>query len=220
MSFLTDCYTPSEAKFNLTRQCLQLMLEAGHRIRLQTRSVLVERDFDLLKAYRDRVLLGTSLSHLDDRLARCLEPRAAAPTRRLRMLEKAVSLDIPVYVALAPFMPFHDHEVFERVVSAIAPLKPKQVFCEVLNPKGDNIGIMQEALSASFPQYADRLAHYTAEYWAKFTWRVLEHGLKQTKQFIPWPDTRRLWRPHLTQQRADFLEKFLPPREPAAVTAG
>jgi hypothetical protein len=40
------------------------------------------------------------------------------------------------------------------------------------------------------------------------------HGLKRTKQFIPWPDTRRLWRPHLTPERADFLETFLPPREP------
>lgn len=215
VSFLTDCYTPSEAKFKLTRQCLQLILEAGHKVRLQTRSVLVERDFDVLKAHRGQVLLGTSLAHLDDDLARCLEPRAAAPTRRLRMLEKAASLDIPVYVALAPFMPFHDHGLFENLLEAVRPLEPKQVFCEVLNPKGDNIAMMRKALSASFPKYADRLAHYTSEYWAKFTWRVLEHGLTRTKQFIPWPDTGRLWRPHLTPERADSLERFLPPREPA-----
>ena len=71
--------------------------------------------------------------------------------RRLRMLEKAASLDIPVYVALAPFMPFHDYDVLERVVAAVAPLKPKQVFCEVLNPKGDNISMMQEALLLRVP---------------------------------------------------------------------
>ena len=217
MSFLTDCYTPAEAKFKLTCQCLRLILEAGHKVRLQTRSVLVERDFDLLKAHRSQVLLGTSLAHLDDELARCLEPRAAAPNRRLRMLEKAASLDIPVYVALAPFMPFHDHDVFEELVEAVKLLEPRQVFCEVLNPKGDNIAMMREALSASFPQYADRLAHYTSEYWAKFTLKVLEHGLKQTKQFIPWPDTRRLWRSHLTPERADFLDQFLPSRELAGL---
>lgn len=78
MSFLTDCYTPSEAKHKLTRQCLQLLLEAGHKVRVQTRSVLVERDFDLLAAHADRVLLGTSLPHLDDKLARALEPRRHA----------------------------------------------------------------------------------------------------------------------------------------------
>lgn len=220
VSFLTDCYTPSEAKLKLTRQCLQLILEAGHKLRLQTRSVLVERDFDLLKAHRGQVLLGSSLPHLDDELARCLEPRAAAPKRRLRMLEKASSLGIPVYVALAPFMPFHDCDVLERLVAAVAPLNPKQVFCEVLNPKGDNISMMQEALSASFPKYADRLAHYTTECWAKFTLKVLAHGLKQTKQFIPWPDTGRLWRKHLSPEQAAFLEGFLPPQvsEPTPIS--
>jgi DNA repair photolyase len=218
VSFLTDCYTPSEAKFKLTRQCLQLILEAGHKVRLQTRSVLVERDFDLMKAHRGQVLLGSSLPHLDDQLARCLEPRAAAPNRRLRMLEKAASFDIPVYIALAPFMPFHDYDVLEQVVAAVAPLKPKQVFCEVLNPKGDNISMMQEALSVSFPKHAKKLAHYTTECWAEFTWKVLAHGLKQTKQFIPWPDTRRLWRAHLTPEQADFLEQFLPPQQTGELT--
>ena len=47
VSFLTDCYTPTEAKLKLTRQCLELLLEAGHKVRIQTRSALVERDFDL-----------------------------------------------------------------------------------------------------------------------------------------------------------------------------
>jgi DNA repair photolyase len=96
MSFLTDCYTPSEAKYRLTRRCLELLLEAGHKVRVQTRSALAERDFDLFAAHRDRVLFGTSLPHLDDTLARALEPRAAGPTRRLRMLERAANADIPV----------------------------------------------------------------------------------------------------------------------------
>jgi hypothetical protein len=93
------------------------------------------------------------------------------------------------------------------------------VFCEVLNPKGDNIAMMQEALSGSYPLYADRLANYTSEYWAKFTWAVLAYGLKCVKQFIPWPDTRRLWRAHLTPERANFLEQFLPPQTAERVAA-
>ncbi len=123
MSFLTDCYTPAEAKHRITRRCLQVLLEAGHKVRVQTRSVLVERDFDILTAYKSHVLLGTSLPHLDDKLARCLEPRAAAPPRRLKMLEKA-ALDIPVYTAVAPFLPFHDVAKLEQVISAVQPLRP------------------------------------------------------------------------------------------------
>lgn len=219
MSFLTDCYTPAEAKHRLTRQCLQLLLEAGHKVRLQTRSVLVERDFDILSVYKSQVLLGTSLPHLDDKLARCLEPRAAAPTRRLQMLEKAAALGIPVYAAVAPFMPFHDRTTLEQVISAVVPLRPREVFCEVLNPKGDNIAMMREALAGEFPEHAARLASYSNEHWAKFTLKVLTHGLRRTTRFIPWPDTGRFWRPHLAQEHAAFLETFLPPRETAPVPA-
>jgi DNA repair photolyase len=210
MSFLTDCYTPAEAKYGITRRCLKLLLEAGHKVRVQTRSVLVERDFDILASFKSQVLLGTSLPHLDDKLARCLEPRAAAPTRRLRMLEKAAALDIPVYTAVAPFLPFHDPTVLERVIDAVIPLRPREIFCEVLNPKGDNLSMMTEALAGEFPEFAAQLTTYSNAQWAKFTLTTLTHGTQYSTSFIPWPDTRRLWRPHLQPERADYLETFLP----------
>ena len=145
MSFLTDCYTPSEAKHRLTRQCLELFLDAGHKVRVQTRSALAERDFDLFTAHRDRLLFGTSLPHLDDSLCSVLEPRAAAPTRRLRMLERAADAGIPVYVAIAPFLPFHTDKDLGAVLSKVFPLRPREVFCEVLNPKGENLAMMVDA---------------------------------------------------------------------------
>jgi DNA repair photolyase len=219
MSFLTDCYTPSEAKFKLTRRCLELLFEAGHKVRVQTRSALVERDFDLLAANRNQVLLGTSLPHLDDELARVLEPRATSPTRRLRMLENAAARGIPTYVAVAPFLPFHDRAVLQEVLDSVLPLKPREVFCEVLNPKGDNLKMMQAALEAGYPEQALRLTGYSGEYWAKFTWKVLRHGVQRSKRFIPWPDTQRFWRAHLSDEHADFLEKFLPPRQPSSIVA-
>jgi DNA repair photolyase len=54
----------------------RLRLLAGHRVRIQTRATLVRRDFDLLRKYKDQVQLGTSLPHLDDDLAKVLEPKA------------------------------------------------------------------------------------------------------------------------------------------------
>jgi DNA repair photolyase len=93
----------------------------------------------LLAAHSNQVLLGTSLPHLDDRLARALEPRAAAPTRRLRMLEKAAEAGIPVYVAVAPFLPFHDREILEAVLAKVLPLRPREIFCEVLNRKATTL---------------------------------------------------------------------------------
>jgi DNA repair photolyase len=216
MSFLTDCYTPAEAKHKLTRQCLELLLDSGHKVRVQTRSALAERDFDLFAAHRDRVLFGTSLPHLNDSLSRVLEPRAAAPTRRLRMLERATAAGIPVYVAIAPFLPFHTHEDLGDVLSKVFPLRPREVFCEVLNPKGENVAMMVDALAPRYPEFANRLAQYSPEYWSKFTWKVLKHGITRSRRFIPWPDTQRLWRAHLPPDRIMFLNRFLPPEEIAA----
>jgi DNA repair photolyase len=216
MSFLTDCYTPAEAKYRLTRQCLELLLEAGHKVRVQTRSALAERDFDLLAAHRERVLFGTSLPHLDDALGRALEPRAAAPTRRLRMLERAAHAEIPIYVAIAPFLPFHRRADLEQVISRVLPLRPRELFCEVLNPKGQNLEMMAEALAGKFPNESQSLREYSAQHWSKFTWTVLKHGLARSRRFIPWPDTQRQWRAHLSPERVTFLDRFLPPQEIAA----
>ena len=82
VSFLCDAYQPLEEKLLVTRRVLELLLEAGHRVRIQTRSTLVRRDFDLLLKYKDQVRLGTSLPHLDDDLAKVLEPKAPVSTAR------------------------------------------------------------------------------------------------------------------------------------------
>ncbi len=213
MSFLTDCYTPTESKQMLTRQSLQLLLEAGHRVRIQTRSSLVERDFDLLVAHRDRVLLGTSLPHLDDALSRVLEPRASSPSRRLVTLERARDLGIPVYVAVAPFLPFHGVDILEDVLERVLPLEPTEVFCEVLNPKGDNLAMMRQALADVYPHYAKRMNGYSSESWANFTWEVLDYGHTRSPLFIPWPDSKRGWRKHVSESQALFLDVFLPQRD-------
>ena len=146
VSFLTDCYSPIESKLKLSREILKLVLEAGHKVRIQTRSALVERDFDILESYADQVILGTSLPYLDDKLARILEPGATAPTRRVKMLERAVERGISVYAAIAPVMPFHNLGTVEEVLRNIAPLKPVEVFSEVLNPMDDNVRIINETL--------------------------------------------------------------------------
>jgi DNA repair photolyase len=213
MSFLTDCYTPAESKQKLTRQSLQLLLEAGHRVRIQTRSSLVERDFDLLAAHRDQILLGTSLPHLDDALSRVLEPKASSPSRRLITLQKARDLEIPIYVAVAPFLPFHCVGVIDDVLEMVLQLEPKEVFCEVLNPKGDNLQMMKKALVNEYPHFAIAIANYSVESWANFTWEVLAYGHKWSPVFIPWPDSKRTWRKYISTEQSQFLAAFLPTAE-------
>jgi DNA repair photolyase len=219
MSFLTDCYTPIEAKLKITRQCLQLLLEAGHKVRLQTRSGMVERDFDILSAYRDRVLLGTSLPYLDDELTRVLEPRAPAPTRRLQMLGKAMRAGIPTYVAVAPVMPFTSWVDIASLFNSLGAMTPlREIFCEGLNPKGSNLEMMKKALweatqagERDFSREIVALSLYNERKWAVRTAAVLKLGTRLVgERFIPWPDTQRRWAKHLLNYQVEWLDRYLP----------
>lgn len=216
MSFLTDPYSPSPGKRQITRQCLEMLFAAGHKVRIQTRSALVEQDFDLLEAHRDRVLLGTSLPHLDDSLARVLEPKASPPSRRLKMLQKAADRGIPLYVAVAPVLPFHDTAELDRVVAAVAPLRPREIFCEVLNPKGSNIEMVAKALEPTLPARAKQIRDYSPQVWAAFTCQILRHGFLNhfDKGFTPWPDSSRQWKKYLTAAECSFLNQHLPAETP------
>jgi DNA repair photolyase len=213
LSFLTDCYSPIEAKLKITRQILQLVLEAGHTIRIQTRSALVERDFDILEKYRDQVLLGTSLPYLDDRLARILEPGATAPSRRLKMLKAAAERGIPVYVAIAPVMPFHSLNVVEEVLQEIAPLEPVEVFSEVLNPMDDNVNIMNEALSKAGRK--ERVSEfYKTQQWVRWTYEYLYNAYLSAQKldvnnFICWPSPQSVKNP-LSDHQKQWLLSWLP----------
>jgi hypothetical protein len=217
MSFLTDCYTPAEAKHRLTRQCLKLLLESGHKVRLQTRSVMVEQDFDLLAAHGDRVRLGTSLPHLDDALARVLEPRAAAPTRRLEMLRRAADRGIPVYAAIAPVMP-RPWTQLHAIRLQLEGMPLTETFCEVLNPKGGNLEMVTAALRASpFQTVLKSVQGYGQADWAATTWAVLTDGMSRFfgLNFIPWPDTWRGWAKWLDEEQVQHLDQWLPAKEVA-----
>lgn len=212
LSFLTDCYSPIESRLKLTRAILELVLEAGHRVRIQTRSALVERDFDILERYRGQVVLGTSLPYLDDRLARILEPGATAPTRRIKMLERAVGKNIPVYVAVAPAMPFHNFCTVEEVLREIAPLDPVEVFSEVLNPMDDNIRIMNETLEQAGCK--ERISElYRTNQWVRWTYEYLYNAYLLARKlgcnFICWPSPHSVKSP-LSEEQKQWLLKWIP----------
>ena len=103
----TDAYQPVERKLNLTRDVLEVLRECDHPFTLVTKSWLVERDIDLLieMARKNLVQVMVSLTTLRHDLARTLEPRATAPTRRLKTIHCLSQAGIPVGVLVAPLIP-------------------------------------------------------------------------------------------------------------------
>ncbi|MEW6118935.1 MAG: PA0069 family radical SAM protein [Pseudomonadota bacterium] len=118
----TDPYQPIEREWRITRQVLELMAECRHPVSIVTKGVLVERDIDLLADLaRDglaQVML--SVTTLDRELARRMEPRAAAPQRRIESIRRLNAAGIPTGVLVAPIVPVLTDPEMEAVLAAAA----------------------------------------------------------------------------------------------------
>ena len=116
----TDAYQPIEREWRLTRGLLELMLETRHPLTIVTKNALVARDLDLLAelARRNLVVVYMSVTTLDAAMARSLEPRAAAPWRRLEAVRSLTDAGVPVGVLVAPIIPFINDESMEHILEA------------------------------------------------------------------------------------------------------
>jgi len=103
----TDCYQPVEKKKQLTRRCLEVLLEFRNPVVIITKNYLVTRDIDVLRelARYDCVGVTLSLTTLDARLSSLLEPRASRPARRLVAIQALAEAGVPVGYLQAPMIP-------------------------------------------------------------------------------------------------------------------
>jgi DNA repair photolyase len=110
----TDPYQPIERRYRIMRQILEVLAECEHPLTIVTKSALIERDLDLLASMARKRLVHAfiSVTTLDRSLARRLEPRAAAPARRLEAVQRLAAAGVPVGVMVAPVIPaLNDHDI-------------------------------------------------------------------------------------------------------------
>lgn len=116
----TDPYQPIEREWRIMRQILEVLDAANHPVAIVTKSALVLRDLDILSSMAERGLakVGLSVTTLDRKLARTMEPRASTPTKRLEALKALSEAGIPTSVLVSPIIPaLNDHEI-ERILDA------------------------------------------------------------------------------------------------------
>lgn len=116
----TDAYQPIERDREIMRSVLTVLQRFRHPVGIVTKGSLVERDADILgeMAQAGLTRVGISITTLDDRLARAMEPRVPSPARRLRTIERLAEAGVPVRVCVSPVIPgLTDHEI-ERILTA------------------------------------------------------------------------------------------------------
>ncbi|MGE0498828.1 MAG: PA0069 family radical SAM protein [Ramlibacter sp.] len=155
---VTDCYQPVERDLRLTRSVIELFNETHHPFGLVTKSSGVERDLDLIApmAARGLAAVYVTITTLDGELARTLEPRAAAPHRRLRTVRMLAQQGVPVGVSVAPQIPFINDDM-EQVLEAAWEAGARSAFYTVLRLPWEVAPLFREWLDLHFPQRAARV---------------------------------------------------------------
>ena len=155
----TDAYQPIERKLGITRSLIEVMAECSHPFSLVTKSSGIERDLDLVApmAARRLVAVYVSVTSLDPAIARILEPRAAAPHRRLKTIETLARAGVPVGVSVSPIIPFINEPEIERIFEAAAAAGASSAFGIVLRLPWEVNPIFQRWLDQHFPDRAARV---------------------------------------------------------------
>ncbi len=120
----TDPYQPIERKYEVMRGILEVLDRAGHPVGIVTKSALVLRDIDILArmARRNLVKVALSVTSLDGKLARVMEPRAATPPRRLEAIRRLAEAGVPTSVMVAPVIPAINDAEIERILDTASAL--------------------------------------------------------------------------------------------------
>jgi len=154
----TDPYQPIERKHRVTRSLLEVMSRYRHPVTIVTKSNLITRDIDILGPMAERGLVKVALSvtTLDRKLARRMEPRAATPERRLDAIGLLARAGIPAAVMVAPVIPaLNDHEI-EAILGRAAKVGATSAGYIVLRMPLEIKDLFREWLVANYP---DRAAH-------------------------------------------------------------
>ncbi len=161
----TDCYQPIERRFRLTRRILEVAESHGQPVVLITKSQLVRRDIDVLRrlAARRLVRVAISITTLDRRLARLMEPRAATPQRRLDTMATLAEAGIPVSLMLAPVIPaLNDHEM-ETIMLRARDAGAETAAMVMLRLPLEIAELFREWLQEHFPDRAGRVLSLVRE---------------------------------------------------------
>ena len=157
----TDPYQPIERDRGITRSILKVLERTGHPVGIVTKSALVVRDIDILSRMAGRGLakVAISITTLDRRLARAMEPRAATPSKRLDALRQLSEAGIPTAVMVAPVIPsLTDHEI-EQILSAARDGGVREAGYVLLRLPLEVRPLFHEWLAAACPDRAARVIH-------------------------------------------------------------
>ncbi len=152
----TDPYQPIEREWKITRSVLEVLAECRHPLTITTKGALIERDLDLIApmAAQGLARVFISIAMLDRELARKLDPRAAAPHRRLQIIRALSGAGVPVGVNVAPVIPQLTDRELEAILEAAAAAGARHAGWTMLRLPLEVAPLFRAWLATHYPQRA------------------------------------------------------------------
>jgi len=149
LSSICDPYQPAEAKYKITRSCLEAILPYSDRVRVNvlTKSSLVTRDIDIFKKFKN-IEIGLTITSTDDSVSKLIEVHAPPASLRIMALEQLNKNNINTYVCINPLLPNFVNEInnLEKLFAAISKAKTSDIWLEHINLSGHKLNKVKEAL--------------------------------------------------------------------------
>ena len=155
----TDPYQPIEKEHEIMRACLRVLSDAGHPVAIVTKGALIERDIDILAdmAQRGLVRVGISVTTLDAKLSRLMEPRAPSPQRRLQMIRRLAGAGVPVRIMASPMIPALTDPELENILRQGRDAGARHASWIMLRLPREVSPLVQDWLDVHFPDRAGRI---------------------------------------------------------------
>jgi DNA repair photolyase len=149
----TDAWSPEAQTHDLGRRCLEAILsQPGWTVRILTKNATVTRNFDLIQKYRDRVLVGLSLTATSDKegIMSVIEPYASPISERMAAMKEAHRLGLRTYGMLCPLLPgiADSAEQIDALVKFVVDCGAEEIFAEGINARGNGLKLTQQELAA------------------------------------------------------------------------
>lgn len=161
----TDCYQPIEKSLKITRSLLKVFAKFGNPVTIITKNALIARDLDILKdlAAEDLVHVNFSITTLNEKLRRVLEPRTATAINKLKTIEKLAAANIPTAIMNAPIIPGLNVDEIPTVIEKAAEAGARGAGYTVVRLNGSIKGIFHDWLVKNFPDRAQKVWHQISE---------------------------------------------------------
>lgn len=204
----TDPYQPIEREQRITRSLLEVLEKARHPVGIVTKNALVTRDLDILARLAERrlVKVAISITTLDRRLARAMEPRASTPPKRLEAVRMLAEAGVPVAVMMAPIIPALNDSEIETLLATVREAGASEAGYVLLRLPLEIKTLFREWLEANEPGRARRVVNLMQSMHGGQDYRS-EFGLRQ-KGSGPYAEqiAQRFW---LARRRLGLAEERL-----------